>query len=151
MLEEKKKGTTEEIEKIASDDPAARLAMTMTGIGYYSAMSFVAEVGDIRRFANGDKLASFTGLVPQVYQSGETLKLGHITKQGNTHLWHVMVQAANIAVQHDKTLKKMYLRLAQKKGHQKAIVAVARRMVTLLYVMLTNNIPYHALQIHKAT
>lgn len=151
MLEKKKDESSKYIEKIAVDDPAVRLAMTITGLGHYGATSFVAEVGDIRRFESGDKLASFTGLVPKVHQSGETLKLGHITKQGNSHLRHIMIQAANVAVQHDKTLRKIYLRLVAKKGHSKAIVAVARRMVTLLYVMLKNNIPYQALQIHKAT
>lgn len=151
LLEKKKDEANQYIEKIADDDPAVRLVMTMTGMGHFTATSFVAEVGDIRRFQSGDHLASFTGLVPKVHQSGETLKLGHITKQGNTHLRHVMVQAANIAVQHDKTLKKVYQRLMAKKGHNKAVVAVARKMVTLLYVMLKNNITYQALQIHKAT
>ena len=151
MLESKKESTSEEIEKIAIDDPAIRLAMTMTGMGYYNSSAFVAEVGDIRRFESGDKLASFIGLVPSVHQSGETLRLGHITKRGSPTLRSLMIQAANVAVLHDSTLKKMYLKLAHKKGHQKAITAVARKMVTYLYVMLRNNIEYHALQIHKAT
>jgi transposase len=151
MLEDKKEDSSEVIEKIAYDDPAVSLAMTMPGMGHYAATTFVAEVGDIRRFEHKDKVASFAGLAPKVYQSGETLRLGHITKQGNRNLRWIMVQAANVAVQHDKTLGKMYKRLAPKKGHQKAIVAVARRMTTLLYVMLKHNLPYHALQIHKAT
>jgi transposase len=150
MLEKKKGDTTETIEKIAADDPAVRLVMTMPGMGHYNATSYVAEVGDVRRFDHMDKVASFAGLVPKIHQSGERTKLGHITKRGSTHLRHVMVQAANVAVQHDKTLGKMYKRLAPRMGHQKAIVAVARRMVTLLYVMIKNNINYHALQIHKA-
>lgn len=151
MLEDKKRDSVEVIEQIAYEDPSVRLVMTMPGMGHYAATTFVAEVGDIRRFEHKDKVASFAGLTPKIYQSGETLKLGHITKQGNSSLRHVMVQAANVAVQHDATLKKMYERLAFKKGHQKAVVAVARRMVTLLYVMLKHNLEYHALQIHKAT
>jgi transposase len=151
MFDTKKESSTEIIEQLAGDDPAVRLVMSMPGMGHYNATTFIGEVGDIRRFDHMDKLASFAGLTPRVHQSGEKTKLGHISKQGNKTLRHVMIQAANIAVQHDKTLKKMYLRLASKKGHQKAIVAVARRMTTLLYVMLKNNIKYHALQIHKAT
>lgn len=151
MLDKQKDDSGDEIEKIAYDDPSIRIVMTMPGMGHYNATSFVAEVGDIRRFDDKDKLASFAGLVPSVYQSGETLRLGHITKRGNSSLRHVMIQAANIAVLHDETLKKIYGKLALQKGHQKAIVAVARRMVTLLYVMLKNNLEYHALQIHKAT
>ena len=151
MLTDKKSDTTEVIEKIAVDDPSVRLAMTMPGMAHFNATAFVAEVGDIRRFNHMDKVANFAGLTPKIHQSGEKTKLGHITKQGNTNLRWVMIQAANVAVQHDKTLGKMYKRLAHKKGHQKAVVAVARRMTTLLYVMLKNNIKYHALQIHKAT
>ncbi len=151
ILEKQRKETSESIEQIGSDDPSVRLAMSMPGIGYYAATTFVGEVGDIRRFESGDKVASFAGLVPRVHQSGETTRFGGITKQGNGNLRHVMVQAANIGVMHDKTLKNMYLRLMPKKGHQKAITAVARRMATLLYVMLKNNMQYHALQIHKAT
>jgi transposase len=139
------------IDPIATDDPEIRLAMTMPGIGHFAATSFVGEVGDIRRFKDGDHLAAFTGLVPRVHQSGNTCKLGSITKQGNTNLRWVMIQAANVAVQHDPYLKKIYLNLLGKKGHSKAVTAVARRMVTYLYAMLTNNIAYHALQIHKVT
>jgi len=150
LLNKQKSRCSEVIENIASDDPQVRLAMTMPGIGHYAATTFVAEVGDIRRFDKADQVASFAGLVPKVHQSGEKTKLSHITKQGNTNLRHVMVQAANVAVQHDKTLRKTYNRLKHK-GHNIAIVAIARRMVTLLYVMLKNNIKYHDLQIHKAT
>lgn len=150
MMETKKDETTEVIEELGSDDPSIRLVMTMPGMGHYNATTFVGEVGDIRRFDSMDKLASFAGLVPRVHQSGEVTRFGRITKQGSTNLRWVMIQAANVAVQHDKTLKKMYDRLAQKKGHNKAVVAVARRMVTLLYTMLKHNLEYHALQIHKA-
>lgn len=151
MFEAKTQETTWYIEKLAGDDPAVRLVTTMPGMGYYNATAFVGEVGDIRRFDNGDKVASFAGLTPKVHQSGGKTRLGHLTKKGSYRLRWIMIQAANFAVQKDNTLKKMYMRLAPKKGHQKAIVAVARRMVTLLYVMLKHNIKYHALQVHKAT
>lgn len=141
---------SEVIEKVGGDDYHVRLAMSIPGIGYYVATTFVGEVGDIRRFSDGDKVASFAGLTPKVHQSGGKTSFGPITKQGNRNLRHVMIQAANVAVQHDPYLKKCYNHFAHK-GHNKAIVAVARKMVTLLYVMLKNNIEYHALQIHKAT
>jgi len=151
MFESKINGTTQYIETFAPNDPSVRLVTTMTGMAYYNSTAFIGEVGDIRRFDSGDKLASFAGLTPKIHQSGERTRFGHITKKGSYRLRWVMIQAANVAVQRDKLFKKMYLRLAPKKGHQKAVVAVARRMVTLLYVMLKHNIPYHALQIHKAT
>ena len=151
MLESKINTTTEFIEKLAGDDPAVRIVTTMPGMGYYNATAFVGEVGDIRRFKSGDKLASFVGLTPKVHQSGDKTRFGHITKRGSYRLRWVMIQAANVAVQKDRTLRKIYLRLMPRLGHQRAIVAVARRMVTYLYVMLMENINYHALQIHKVT
>lgn len=151
MFDAKINNTTEYIESFAPDDPSVRLITTMTGMAFYNATAFIGEVGDIRRFDSGDKLASFAGLTPKVHQSGQKTRMGHITKKGSCRLRWIMIQAANVAVQKDKTMQKTYMRLAPKKGHQKAVVAVARRMVTLLYVMLKHNIPYHALQIHKAT
>lgn len=151
MFESKINETTEYIETFAPNDPAVRLVTSMTGMAYYNATAFIGEVGDIRRFDSGDKLASFVGLTPSVHQSGERTRFGRITKRGSCRLRWVMIQAANVASQRDKTLKKVYMRLAPRIGHQKAVVAVARKMVTLLYVMLKHNIEYQALQIHKAT
>lgn len=151
MLTEKREEAQERIKELAGDDPAIQIAMSMPGMAHFNATAFVAEVGDIRRFDKADKLASYFGLTPSIYQSGETHRTGHITKRGTTHGRWVMIQAANIAVQHDKLLGNMYKRLAPQKGHQKAITAVARRMVTFLYAMLSNNIHYHALQVHKAS
>ncbi len=150
MINEKREETQERIEELAGDDPAIQLVMSMPGMAHFNSTGFMAEVGDIRRFQGGDKLASYFGLTPSIYQSGETCRTGHITKRGTSHGRWIMIQAANVAVQHDALLGKMYKKLAPVKGHQKAIVAVARRMVTLLYAMLSNNIPYHALQVHKA-
>lgn len=150
MLTEKKKETQERIEELAGEDPAIKLIMSMPGMAHYNATGFQAEMGDVRRFEKADKLASYFGLTPSVYQSGETHRTGKITKRGTKHGRWIMIQAANVAVRHDKLLGNMYNRLAPKKGHQKAIVAVARRMVTFIYAMLSNNIPYYALQVHKA-
>lgn len=150
MLTQKKDESQEVIEQLADDDPAIRLVTSMPGMGHYNGTAFVAEAGDIRRFEKADKLASYFGLAPSVYQSGETHRTGHITKRGTPRGRWVMIQAANVAVQHDKLLGRMYKKMATKKGHQKAIVAVARRMVTLLYAMLRDNVQYHALQVNKA-
>ncbi len=150
MLNLKREEAQERIEELAGDDPAIRLVMTMPGMAHFNSTGFVAEMGDIRRFPSGDKLASYFGLTPSIYQSGETCRTGRITKRGTRHGRWIMIQAANNAVQHDKLLGKMYQKLAPKVGHNKAVAAVARRMVTFLHTMLSNNITYQALQIHKA-
>jgi transposase len=141
--------TQERVEEIAGDDPDARLLMTIPGISYYSALMIKAEIGDIRRFEHHEKLTSYAGLNPSVYQSGNRCVMGSISKQGNKNLRWILIQTANVAVLHDKTLARFYHRLKREKGHNKAIVATAHKMLKYVYTMLKNNIPYHALQVHK--
>ena len=145
------KKTESHIEEFVKDNPFARLIMTVPGISYYSALMIVAEIGDIRRFSSVRKLTSFAGLNPSVSQSGDKCYTGHISKQGDKHLRWILIQCANVAVLHDKTLAKIYHRIQKKRGHNIAITATARKMLTYIYTMLTNNITYQALQIHKAS
>lgn len=148
-LQKRISDTQERIEELAGDNPDARLLMSIPGISYYSALMIRAEIGDIRRFPDSEKLASYAGLVPSVYQSGNTCITGHITKQGSTHLRWVLTQTANVAVMHDKHLRAFYVRLRKNKGHNKAITATAHKMLKYIHIMLKNNIPYNALQVHK--
>ncbi|MBI4450882.1 IS110 family transposase [Candidatus Woesearchaeota archaeon] len=149
MLMKRIEMTQQRIEELAGDDPDARVLMSMPGISYYSALMIKAEIGDIRRFPDHERLTSYAGLNPSVYQSSNTCITGHISKQGSKHLRWILVQAANVAVQHDRTLGAFYKRLAKGKGHSKAIVATARKMLKYAHTMMTHNIPYHALQVHK--
>lgn len=142
--------TQERIEEVAEANPQAKLLTSMPGIDYYSALMITSEIGDIRRFESNEKLVSFAGLNPSVYQSGLKSKTGNITKQGDKYLRWIMIECANVAVRHDSTLAKFYQRLKRGKGHSIAIVATARKMLTYIYVMLKHNLEYQALQIHKA-
>lgn len=141
--------TQERIEEIAGDDPEARLLMTIPGISYYSALMIKAEIGDIRRFPNHEKLTSYAGLNPSVYQSGNTCITGHISKQGSKNLRWILIQTANVAIMHDKTLAMFYQGIKRTRGHKIAIVATARKMLKYINTMLYHNIQYYALQVHK--
>lgn len=143
--------TQERIEEIADDDPYARLLMTHPGISHYAGLMITGEIGDIRRFSSSKKLVSFAGLNPSVYQSGEKCYTGRITKEGSKNLRWILIQCANIAVQKDKRLKSYYMRKKIGKGHNKAIVAAARKMLINLYIMMTYNIKFDALRVNKAT
>lgn len=110
-----------------------------------------AEIGDIRRFISSKKLVSFAGLNPSLYQSGDKCYTGHISKQGSRNLRWILIQCANIAVQKDKKLKSYYMRKKLAKGHNKAVVAVARKMLINLYVMFKHNISYNALRGNKVS
>lgn len=143
--------TSEEIEKIAKDDPSARVLMSYPGISHYSALMIIAEIGEIGRFHTPKHLVGFAGLCPSVSQSGEKCYLGGITKQGSKNLRWILIQCANIARQHDPMLKSFYLKKKLGKGHNKAITATARKLLVNIHVMLTKRITYHTLHKNKAS
>lgn len=115
-----------------SDTRALRL-MRHPGIGPFVAATYVSAMGDITRFPNPKKAASYTGLVPRVHASGETSYNGRITKAGRKELRHALVQAAWIAIRCDQELASFYRRIAKARGSGKAIVAVARKIAVRLW------------------
>ncbi|WP_146683606.1 transposase [Limihaloglobus sulfuriphilus] len=82
-------------------------------------------------------------------QSADRCNTGHISKQGSKHLRWMLGQCANIAIMHDSTLAKIYHRIKKRRGHNIAITAIARKMLTYIYQMLECGITYQQLQIHK--
>jgi transposase len=110
---------------------------SIPGIGPFTALLILAEVGDIWRFPDAAHLCSYAGLVPSVYSSGGRTRYGPLTKQGSAYLRWVMVQAANSASRVRGPLKDRYDRLRQKKPHPTAIVDLARFMLGCVYAMLT--------------
>lgn len=131
-----------QIAKDAVTEDQAKLLMTMPGVDYYAAMILLSEIGDVKRFASPEKLVSWVGLAPQVHQSGETHWTGHITRKGSKRARWILGQCAQSARQHDPRLREFYMRIEQKHGSSKAIVAVARKMLSIMHVMLTRNEPY---------
>jgi transposase len=105
---------------------------TQPGIGPLSAIRFILEIGDVRRFANADSIAHYLGLTPSEYSSGPTVQRGPILKCGPGTLRACMVQCAWVAVRSkggDPPLREMYERLVERTGKKRAIVAVTRRLV----------------------
>jgi len=133
-----------EIAKQAKENPQAKLLMTIPGIDYYSAMLLLAEIGDIHRFPDAKKLCAYAGLVPSVSQSGARTVYGHITKQGNRWIRFVMVEAVQRTrtIQRESPLAAMYRRIQARKGGGVAKVACARKLLKIIWFMLTRNEPY---------
>ena len=102
------------------------------GIGPFIAGLLVAEIGDIRRFPTAKHLASYTGLVPSLYASGEHRWSGPITKQGSSVLRWALVQAAHRAALSPR-FQDYYLRQRARHGAGKATVALARKLATIVY------------------
>jgi transposase len=128
--------------RIAQKDPRARTLMQIKGISFYSALVILNEVGDVTRFPTAKHLTSYAGLVPRIYQSGNVSRTGHIHKQGPKALRWIMVQCANSSIKGSGKFLKIYTRLVKRIGHQKAITAVARRMLAIVFVLLTRGCEY---------
>jgi len=99
----------------------------------------LAEIGDYRDFENAEKLASWAGLVPSVYQSAGKNCSGKITKHGSEHLRWILVQAAKAAGRTvNTTFRKFFNRIAYRKGGNTATVALARKILCILWHLLIN-------------
>jgi transposase len=119
-----------------------RLLMSLPGIGPAAAQGLWAALGDWRRFRDGDHAASYLGLVPSTYQSAYSWRHGSITKAGNSHARWLLTQAAQHLALHTGPLGVFFRRLARRKNHNIAVVATARKLVVIAWLMLKHREPY---------
>lgn len=117
---------------------------SIPGIGEYSALAIAAELGDISRFQDKEHLEAYAGLVPRVYQSGNTEIRGHIVK-GNKFLKTLLVECVRIHIMHcpDSWITAAYRRIALHAGKKKAVIAAAKRLLDTIYIMLIEDRRYH--------
>jgi transposase len=130
------------VEAVAEKDERARLLMTQPGVGPITSMAFVLTMGDVSRFQRGKQVASYLGLIPREYSSGGHQRLGSISKQGNTFLRMLLVEAAQGAVRCDEGFRNEYLHRCHSKPKGVAKVAAARKLAIRLYWMLRSNTKY---------
>jgi transposase len=123
------------IEQEALKRPEVRLLMTHPGVGPITALAFVLIIGTPERFRCGKQLGSYLGLIPCEDSSANRQRLGHISKQGNSLLRFLLVEAAHAAVRHDPDWKRRYLHLAMRREQGIAKVAMARRLGVRLFWM----------------
>lgn len=126
--------------------PEVTQLMTIPGIGYYSAMTILAEIGDIARFPNPKKLCNYAGLTPRIRDSGDIIIHGRISKKGSPTLRWILVSAAHAVIRCRKgntKLRKFYVHLIRRgKAKQVAVVALAKKLLMIIYVMLTKKTKY---------
>jgi transposase len=123
--------------------PEIRRLMTVPGVNLICAASFIAAVGDTRRFMTSSKLVAYLGLDPRVRQSGEApARSGRISKRGSGSARWALVEAAWSTVHQPGPLHAFYERTRARRGHGKAIVATARKLTVLFWCMLTRNEDY---------
>ena len=122
----------QEVEKC----PEAQRLATHPGVGPLTALAFVLILGKAERFQCGKQVASYLGLVPMEDSSGNRRRLGHITKQGNSLLRFLLVEAAQATVRSLPEWRSNYSHLLMRRGRKIAKVAMARRLAVRLYWMM---------------
>jgi transposase len=137
-------GLDKELTKIALEDAQSKRLMTIPGVGPVSAVAVSCWIGEIARFSNAKKLASYFGLAPRVRQSAETERHGHITKEGNRMVRWLVIQAALVHTRRGKApSRKHYLGVLRRRGKQIARVAVANKILGAIFHMMKEQIDYH--------
>jgi transposase len=126
--------------------PAARRLQPHPGVGPLTALAFVLIIGKADRFQCGKQIASYLGLVPLEKSSGNQRRLGHITKQGNSLLRFLLVEAAQVTVRSLPEWRSKYCHLTLRRGRKIAKVAMARKLAVRLYWMMRKEWDYEQLR-----
>jgi transposase len=133
------------VKDIGKEDESVKLLQTIDGIGPITALAFVAEVDDPKRFEDSKDVAAYVGLTPKQYSSGEIQKQGGISKKGSKHTRCLLVEAATTLLTRCKSWSKIKawgLKLMRKIGKKKAIIAVARKLAVTMHRMLITRKPF---------
>jgi transposase len=135
-----------ELARRAGRDPRVARLETMPGVGPISAQTLVAAVDTIERFPSAKKLVAYAGLVPSVRTSGERVEYGRITKQGRSEIRAVWVQAAHavlaVKAAAASPLQRWCERVARRRGKKTALVALARKLLTIAFHLLRDGTTY---------
>ena len=124
-----------ELHQHAKADPRAKVLRTLPGVGEFTALVMVAEIGDITRFGSARKLASWAGLTPTVRGSDLKIRHGHISRQGSVWLRWALSQAAQTA-KRSPEFAASYAAIARRRGKKIATIAIARKLVTRAWHLL---------------
>jgi transposase len=125
--------TTVEIDQRAKADDRVDVLTQIRGVGPYTAMLIIAEVGAVERFPTARHLCAWAGLTPTVRSSDGKARLGRISKQGSPALRWALVEAAQKCTTGGGPLRESYERIAKRRGAKVAKVAIARQILTLSY------------------
>ena len=125
--------TTREIDQRAKTDDRVKLLCQIRGIGRYTALLIIAEIGEVKRFPTAKHLCAWAGLTPTVRSSDGKARLGHISRQGSTILRWALTEAAQHTPTGGGPLRAQYERIAKRRGSKIARVAIARQILTRCY------------------
>ena len=124
------------LEQMAKRFPEVEALLDLYGVGLYSALLIVGEIGEVERFARDRQVGAYAGLTARVHQSGARDYHGHISRQGSGLLRWILVQAAMKLIRRDQKLNNFYTRIRKRSGRHVARVAVARKLAGICWVRL---------------
>tara|TARA_B100000686_G_scaffold87087_1_gene93875 strand:- start:665 stop:1813 length:1149 start_codon:yes stop_codon:yes gene_type:complete len=149
LLQENLKHFDKQIAKIDLDmanrfvkSQPSRIVASTPGLSVYSSLVISSRIGQVNRFANGDALANFLGLTPSSRNSDQTIRHGGVTKLGSGFVRHMLCQSLVHVLRKDPWIRKWYRKTKSRRGVSVARVAVMRRLATILYAMLRDEMPY---------
>jgi transposase len=126
----------DKLEKQPEFAEASRRLQTISGVGQVVALTAIAVLSDVRRFASAKEAASYAGLVPATFHSGDREASGHITKRGSAELRAMLCEAAHHAALRTHPFNPFFTELCSRRGYKMAITAIAHRLLRTIYAML---------------
>src|SRR5450432_690610 len=133
---------TTAVEREARKRPEVQRLMTHPGVGPLTALAYVLIIGTPTRFPRGKQIGTYVGMIPSEDSSAHKQRLGHISKQGNSLLRFLLVEAAQAAARSNPDWRRRYIRLAMRRHKSIAKVAMGRRLGVRLYWMWRNGCEY---------
>jgi transposase len=136
-----------EIVRLGKTLKGIKRLLQLHGMNLLSAISLLAEIGSVELFETSKQLVAYSGLATSVRQSNETGRQGHITKQGRKRLRTAAIRAVlSIVNRTNAPLMSFYQKKKREKGSGKAICATARKLLTIVFVMLKKELDYWYLE-----
>jgi transposase len=133
---------TAAVEREARKRPEVQRLMTHPGVGPLTALAYVLIIGTPTRFQRGKQIGTYVGMIPSEDSSAHKQRLGHISKQGNSLLRFLLVEAAQAAARCNPEWRRRYMHLAMRRHRSIAKVAMGRRLGVRLYWMWRNGCEY---------
>src|SRR5262249_41066095 len=124
------------LEELRAQVPQVETLLAIHGIGLYTALLVIGELGEVERFRTARQVGSYAGLTARVHPSGEHCYRGAITREGSPWLRWILVEAAIQVIRKDDALKSFYQRIRKRSGAKKARVAVARKLAEICWKRL---------------
>ena len=144
----------EQLAAVSKSEPLIKRLCHIPGVGPVTSITFVAILGEAKRFSSAKQVRAYLGLVPKEDSSGERKLRGHITKAGNSRVRSLLVEVSWLILSSRKEelrgLKQWALRIAERRGRRVAVVALARKLAGILYALWRDGTEFDPARLRQA-